>query len=101
MKEKLFTFIVKSTFFVFRFIPHTVLMCMGRTSGFILRYLLRFKMDRVQENLEIVYGGKENWPKNIIGRIYRHCGTLLVEILKMPSLKGDDFFKRFHVKGEN
>ena len=101
MKEKLFTFVVKSTFFVFRFIPHTILMCMGRTSGFILRYFLRFKMDRVHENLEIVYGGKENWPKNIIGRIYRHFGTLLVEILKMPSLKGGDFFKRFHVKGEN
>lgn len=99
MKEKLFTFIVKSTFFVFRFIPHTILLVMGRILGFILRFILRFKMDRVQENLEIVYGDKKNWPKGIVGKIYRHFGTLLMEILKMPSLGGDSFFKRFHVTG--
>ena len=99
MKEKLFTFIVKSTFFVFRFIPHIMIVFMGRILGFILRFFLRFKMDRVKENLGIVYGAKENWPKGIVGKIYRHFGTLLVEMLKLPSINGEAFNKRFHVSG--
>lgn len=99
MKEKFLTCIVKITFVFFSLIPHGLLIFMGKCFGFFLRYILRFKKKRVVENLNRVYGSPDKWPPGILGKIYRHFGILFVEILKMPSLKGEEFTKRFHLKG--
>ena len=84
MKSKIFTFFLKIAFFIFGLMPRKLIKFFGCSLGTFLK-LIGFKKARVIQNLNIVYGSKDNWPKNIISRIYRHFGLLLMEILKMPS----------------
>ena len=99
MKEKLLTLIVKFTFAVFSIVPHVLVIFFGKCLGFVLQYIVRFKKKLVLENLNTVYGEKDQWPQGIERRIYRHFGILMIEMLKLPSIKGENFTKRFHVKG--
>ena len=99
MKEKALTQFVCITFFIFGLLPDSLAILLGRFIGWVLQYVLRFKKDIILGNLQIVYGEKENWPENIVKRIYRHFGLLLIEILRLPSLKGEKFTKRFHFHG--
>jgi len=99
MKEKFLTLLVKITFAFFSIVPHTLIIFFGKFLGFFLQYILRFKKRLVLDNLEIVYGDKSKWPKGIVRKIYRHFGILMLEMVKLPSIKGENFTKRFHVKG--
>lgn len=99
MKEKLLTLIVKFTFAIFSIVPHFFVIFFGKCLGFVLQYIVGFKKKLVLENLSTVYGEKEQWPKGIERRIYCHFGILMIEMLKLPSIKGESFTKRFHVKG--
>lgn len=98
MKEKLLTLIVKFTFAVFKIVPHALVIFLGKCLGCFLS-LVRFKKKLVLENLEIVYGDRSSWPQGIEKRIYRHFGILMMEMLKLPSLKNENFNSRFHLRG--
>jgi KDO2-lipid IV(A) lauroyltransferase len=100
MKEKFLTFLISAVFFIFRFIPSRVVVCLGRFVGWFLYRIIRFKRKRIVDNLNIVFGSPEHWPKDILGRIYRHFGLLIFELMKLPSLNGDGFTSRFQYHGE-
>ena len=98
MKTKFFTFIIKSTFFFFSFLPRRVVIILGCMFGFLLR-CIGFKKKRIIANLNIVYGSKEQWPEKIIKNIYQHFGLLFTEILKQPSTSKDELNKMTNLAG--
>ena len=100
MKTQLFTFLIKSTFFFFRFLPRSGVLILGCILGFLLRSI-GFKKKRVIMNLNIVYGSKEQWPEKILTNIYRHFGLLLAELLKHPSIAKDKYREITSFEGEN
>ncbi|MCM8537914.1 MAG: lysophospholipid acyltransferase family protein [Lentisphaeraceae bacterium] len=85
MKSKIITTLVKIVFWTVGHMPRPLIVFKGKCIGKFL-HMIGFKKDRIVRNLNQVYGSKENWPKNILSRIYRHFGLLLIEILKMPSV---------------
>ena len=99
MKEKLTSKLICLSFWVCGLMPEFAAIWAGRCTGWFLHHILRFKKDRVVENLTLVYGDKDKWPPHILKRIYRHFGMLAIEMLRLPGLKDDRFLKRFHYHG--
>ena len=100
MKEKILTSCISFTFFIYSLVPVWLVILQGRLLGWLLHHVVRFKRKRILDNLELVYGQKEEWPPAILKKIYRHIGLLIAEFLKMPSLKGEKYNQRFHLHGE-
>ena len=97
MKSKILTFFLKIMFAVISLLPVGLRVALGKFSGAVLS-LIGFRKKIILSNLDIVFGAGK-WPKELVGKIYRHFGLLFIEMLYYPSIKDEDGCKMANITG--
>ena len=70
---------------------------LGKAVGSLL-HLVGFRKKIILTNLDVVFG-KGQWPKEMIGKIYRHFGLLFMELLYLPSVTKTEGIEMANITG--
>lgn len=77
-------------------------MQLGKFVGWLLHRVVRFRRAIVMNHVQVAYGCRYSADElaDLVSRIYRHLGLLLIELLRLPRISGAEVARKVIFHGE-
>ena len=88
---------------LFQLIPERIAISLGLFFSWILYRIIKFRYKIIYNQLNVAYGKNKTKDEieNLIKKIYRHLGLMVIEILRLPGISENELQKKVRFHGDD